>query len=78
MGNMLCPATGSAVMMKGYEGSPNYAYLTLKIKSCTNNTYDTVACRPPTAITTFINNHLAANDFFKVRFMILDTRISPA
>ena len=39
MDKMLCPVSGSSVTMKGFEGSPDYAFLTLKIKSCTNNSY---------------------------------------
>ncbi len=39
MNHMLCMKSGQTMNMKGYEGSPDYSYLTLKVKTCTNNTY---------------------------------------
>jgi len=48
MGRMLCVRDGTPVSLKGYEGSPDYSYLTLKIKTCTNNSYESVPCKTHT------------------------------
>lgn len=75
---MLCIKNSSQVSLKGYEGSPKYSYLTLKVKTCTNNTYESHACKTPAEISSFISSYLTTNDYFKVKFFIVDTRISPA
>jgi hypothetical protein len=76
MSKMLCMQNGSSVSMKGYEGSEGYNYLVLKVKKCTNNSYDTHACKPSTEIDAYMTTHVNKNDFFKVRFFIVDTRIT--
>ena len=75
---MLCVKKGTQVVMKGYEGSPIYQYLTLKITTCTNNSMDSFPCQTSAAISSFMSTHLSTNDFFKVSFYIVDTNISPA
>ena len=34
---MLCVANSSQLTMRGYEGSPEFSYLSLKVKKCSNN-----------------------------------------
>lgn len=75
MNLMLCPTSNSKITLQGYKGSNQWKYLALHIKKCTNNSIDSMPCHPDSTINTYINSYLTANDFFKVKFLILDSRI---
>ena len=72
---MLCIQSGQAVTLSGYTGSDVYEYLSLHIHAC-NQTLDG-NCDTPSNINTYMTNYLNINDYFKVKFFVLDTLISP-
>ena len=70
MERMLCVANSSQLAMRGYEGSPDFSYLSLKVKKCSNNTYESHSCYSNPTITSYMTTYLMTNDFFKVKFLI--------
>ena len=74
---MLCIKDSTAISLQGYEGSSNYDYLILKVNKCSNSTPDSHVCKPQSQIDSFIQTKVNLTDFLKVRFFIVDTRITP-
>jgi hypothetical protein len=74
---MLCIQSGQNISMQGYEGSTTFKYLQLKVEQCVNNSFD-VPCSPQPTINNFINSYLASNDYFQVKFFMVDTKFSSA
>jgi hypothetical protein len=78
MSKMLCIQDNAAVSLQGYEGSSNYDYLVLKVSKCKNiTTSSRFQCKSQSDIDSFITNRISEHDFLKVRFFIVDTRITP-
>lgn len=73
---MLCIDQGQTYSLAGYIGSPNYSYLTFKIVQC-NQTIDNT-CDSAININSFISSYLSNNDYFKVKFYIVDTILTPS
>ncbi len=73
---MLCIDQGQSYSMNGYIGSSSYSYLTFKIVQC-NQTIDNT-CDSAININNFISNYLTTNDYFKVRFFLVDTILTPS
>ena len=61
--------------MKGYIGSPDYAYLSLEVVECDQSKDAT--CDTPANINNYMTNYLTSTDYFKVRFFLVDTIITP-
>jgi hypothetical protein len=59
----------------GYIGSPNYKYLTFTISRC-DQTKDPL-CDTTANVNTFMSNFLTNKDYFKVRFFLVDTILTP-
>jgi hypothetical protein len=72
---MLCVSNSADMSIAGYAGSSTYEYLNFQIVMC-NRTIDT-RCDNTTNIDTYITNFLTNNDYFKVRFYMVDTIITP-
>lgn len=73
---MLCIDPGQSYSLNGYIGSPDYSFLTFKIVQC-NQTIDNT-CDSAANINSFIGNYLTNNDYFKVRFFLVDTILTPS
>lgn len=74
-GQMLCIQNGQNISLAGYAGSDTYEYLSLEIVQC-NQTLD-ATCDTPSNINTYMNNYVAANDYFKVKLYVVDSIITP-
>lgn len=72
---MLCIKSGESFEMTGYIGSPNYAYLSLEVVECDQSKDAT--CDTPANINNYMTNYLTNTDYFKVRFFLADTIITP-
>jgi len=72
---MLCIPASQNVSLTGYAGSSTYQYLNLQIVAC-DQSKDS-SCDTPTNINTYINNYVSQHDYFKVRFFVLDTILTP-
>ena len=74
-GQMLCIQKGQNVSLAGYAGSSIFEYISLQIFAC-NQTVDP-NCDTTSNINTYISNYLSVSDYFKVKFYVLDTIITP-
>ena len=74
-GQMLCVTNGQDLSLAGYAGSDIYQYLTLNIYGC-NQTVDP-GCDTSANINSYMTAHLSVNDYFKVKFFVLDTIVTP-
>jgi len=72
---MLCIKSGESFEMKGYIGSPDYAYLSLEVVECDQSKDAT--CDTPANINNYMTNYLTSTDYFKVRFFLVDTIVTP-
>lgn len=72
---MLCITKGTDISLRGYAGSDVYEYLNFQIIQC-NQTLDS-SCDTTPNVNTYMNNYLSTNDYFKVRFFVVDTIITP-
>lgn len=73
---MLCIDSGQSYSLAGYLGSPSYSYLNFKIVQC-NQTIDET-CDSEVNINNFISSYLSNNDYFKVKFFLVDTILTPS
>ena len=74
-GQMLCIASGQNISLVGYAGSTTYQYLNLQIMAC-DQSKDS-SCDSASNINTYVNNYVSNHDYFKVRFFVLDTILTP-
>lgn len=72
---MLCLPKTKSISLSGYAGSTTYEYLNLQIMAC-DQSKDPI-CDTSTNINTYINNYVSLKDYFKVRFFVLDTILTP-
>lgn len=72
---MLCIANNQNISLVGYAGSTTYKYLNLQIVAC-DQSKDS-SCDSPTNINTYVNNYVSKHDYFKVRFFVLNTILTP-
>ena len=72
---MLCITSGQNISLAGYAGSDPYSYLNLQILQC-NQTLDP-HCDTTSNINTYMSNYLTTNNYFQVRFFVLDTILTP-
>jgi hypothetical protein len=72
---MLCIGKNENISLKGYAGSEGYDYLTLQINQC-NQTLDS-SCDTYSNINSYMSSYIGSNDYFKVRFFVVDTIITP-
>jgi hypothetical protein len=73
---MLCVSSSASMSIAGYAGSPTYEYLNFKIVMC-NQIMD-IRCDSTANINTYITTFLTNNDYFHVRFYMVDTIITPS
>ena len=73
---MLCLAPGQTLNIFGHEGSPVWEYLEFRIERCVNVTGQ-ANCATTSAINSFMASHVAANDYFKVEFIVDDKIVTP-
>jgi hypothetical protein len=59
----------------GYIGSPNYKYLTFTILQC-DQAIDPL-CDTTANVNTYMSSFLTSQDYFKVRFFLVDTILTP-
>jgi hypothetical protein len=72
---MLCIPKSTIISLSGYAGSTTYEFLNLQIMAC-DQSKDSI-CDSPANINTYVNNYVSQNDYFKVRFFVLDTILTP-
>lgn len=72
---MLCISSTASITLSGYIGSSNYNYLTFQVVQC-NQTLDP-SCDSQSNINTYMTNYLSNNDYFNVRFFLVDTLLTP-
>lgn len=72
---MLCIESGQSYELMGYIGSPGYKYLSFTIAQC-DITKDPL-CDTTVNVNTFMTNFLTTSDYFKVRFFLVDTILTP-
>lgn len=75
-GKMLCIDSSQSYKLSGYIGSSDYSYLTFEIIQC-NQTLNS-NCDTTANVNTYMNNFLTHNDYFNVRFFLVDTIITPS
>jgi enamine deaminase RidA (YjgF/YER057c/UK114 family) len=75
-GQMLCLQSGQSLSLSGYTGSDTYEYLSLEIQQC-NQTID-ATCDTSANTNSYMTNYLSTNDYFKVRFYVVDTIVTPS
>ena len=73
MNDMYCIPVKSEYVLSGYEGaSDGYKDLFIEIRRCQG-----ANCSSDADFDTFVNEHLDANDFFKVRLFMVDIVFRP-
>jgi hypothetical protein len=72
---MFCPSADSSYSIQGTQDEDVYKYLTIIVTGCRQEANDS-NCVNQTQKEQFLSNWVSNNDFFQVKFYILDTIIT--
>lgn len=72
---MFCPSSNSNYSIQGTQDEDIFKYLTLIVTGCRQSANDT-ACVNQTQKEQFISNWITNNDFFQVKFYLMNTIIT--